>query len=204
MSKAGRKVGVKVRFQRNARLFSWKGINTGYLCEGVRLPNAAREEKAMTIELSRRSVMGALACVSFFGPLNMAYAQPVQMKVFKDASCGCCGAWIAYIRQAGFFVEASNMPDMEAIKQRYKVPEELYSCHTALIGRYVIEGHVPVSAIRRLLAEQPSIIGLSAPGMPTGSPGMETPEGYKEPYDVVAFSADGTKLFARFIGDKEV
>ncbi len=158
----------------------------------------------MMIEFSRRSLIGALACVSFLGSLKIASAQSVQMQVFKDASCGCCGAWISYIRQAGFSVEASNMPDMEAIKRKYKVPEELYSCHTALIGRYVIEGHVPVSAIRRLLVEQPSIIGLSALGMPTGSPGMETPDGYKEPYDVVAFSADGAKLFARFIGDKEI
>lgn len=163
-----------------------------------------RREKVMTIVLSRRSVVGALAFVPFFSPLSMAYAQSTQMKVFKDANCGCCGAWITYIRRAGFSVETSDRSDMEAIKQSYKVPEELYSCHTALIGRYVIEGHVPVSAIQRLLAEQPSIIGLSAPGMPTDSPGMETPDGYKEPYDIISFGADGTKLFAHFIGEKEI
>jgi len=93
---------------------------------------------------------------------------------------------------------------MEAVKDRFKVPSQLYSCHTAEVSGFSIEGHVPVAAIQRLLAERPPIIGLSAPGMPVGSPGMETPGIAPEVYDIIAFDKNGMKPFARFIGDKAV
>ena len=151
-----------------------------------------------THQLSRRDVVGfAAALGAVFVPAVRAEA-PVAVKVFKDANCGCCNGWIEHLRAAGFAVEAINSADMQAVKGRAGVPAALASCHTAEVGGYVVEGHVPAQAIRRLLAEKPRAIGLSAPGMPMGSPGMEG--GKPEIYDVVLFGADGSKLFGRYQG----
>ena len=118
--------------------------------------------------------------------------------VSKDPNCGCCGAWVNHLRGAGFTVSVRDTGDLPAIKRRLGVPGELASCHTAEVGEYVIEGHVPADAVKRLLTEKPAAIGLSVPGMPIGSPGMEG--GTPETYEVVLFGKQGRSVFARYHG----
>lgn len=118
--------------------------------------------------------------------------------VYKDPSCGCCTKWVDHLRGAGLRPEVHDRSDMDALKDSLGVPAALRSCHTAVVGRYVIEGHVPVADMKHLLAGAPkNVVGIAVPGMPAGSPGMEVP-GRTDRYDVIAFAADGTtKLFAR-------
>lgn len=111
------------------------------------------------------------------------------VKVWKSPTCGCCGKWIKHMQGAGFRVEVTDVADVEPIKVANGVPPKLASCHTALVGGYVIEGHVPASDVRRLLKEKPGILGLAAPGMPPGSPGMDVPG--SPPFEVLAFGKDG-------------
>lgn len=112
------------------------------------------------------------------------------MTVYKDPSCGCCKQWVAYMQQSGFVVTAHDDTDMDARKDHYGVPSGVRSCHTALVGNYVIEGHVPAADVDKLLKEQPKVAGLAVPGMVVGSPGMEG--GAAKPYTVVAFQKTGT------------
>ncbi len=119
-------------------------------------------------------------------------------RVYKSATCGCCRMWVDHLRSEGFAVEVTDTPDLAAIKTRLGVPAGLGSCHTARIGAYTIEGHVPAADIKRLLAQHPAgVAGLAVPGMPTGSPGMEMPGQPAQPYNVVAFGPDGEAVFAR-------
>lgn len=108
--------------------------------------------------------------------------------VYRSPNCNCCGHWIEHLEAEGFTVDDHLTEEMETVKQRYGVPADLESCHTALIGGYVIEGHVPASDIERLLAERPDVLGLTAPGMPMSAPGMDMGE---EPYTVFAFDEVG-------------
>ncbi|MEN5271236.1 DUF411 domain-containing protein [Stenotrophomonas lactitubi] len=118
--------------------------------------------------------------------------------VHKTASCGCCGVWADHLKAAGFPVEIRDTDDMHPVKQRLGVPAGKASCHTAEIGGYVVEGHIPASDIKRLLKERPTARGLVLPGMPAGSPGMEMPDGYVQPYTVELVLADGsTQPFAQ-------
>ncbi|MNB63662.1 hypothetical protein D3C81_686000 [compost metagenome] len=118
--------------------------------------------------------------------------------VHKTASCGCCGVWADHLKAAGFPVEIRDTDDMHPVKQRLGVPAGKASCHTAEIGGYVVEGHIPASDIKRLLKERPTARGLVLPGMPAGSPGMEMPDGYVQPYTVELVLADGgTEPFAQ-------
>ena len=115
-----------------------------------------------------------------------------RMLVFRDPECGCCEAWADIARKAGYQVTVENRADMAAVKTRYDVPGQLASCHTAVIGGYAIEGHVPMRHVARLLHDKPrDIRGLAVPGMPRGSPGMEMPDGSTDAFDVMAFSRDG-------------
>lgn len=114
------------------------------------------------------------------------------MTVYRDPSCGCCEAWARIAENAGYQVALVDRDDMPAIKQRLGVPEALASCHTATVGDFVIEGHVPLDAVRRLVSEKPAgIRGMAVAGMPRGSPGMEMPDGSKDPYQVIAFDRNG-------------
>lgn len=125
-------------------------------------------------------------------------ATPKQMTVYHDPNCGCCGKWVEHMRGNGFEVEAIPTGDMNRIKRELGVPQELPSCHTAKVGDYVIEGHVPAEDVLRLLAEQPDAHGLSVPGMPLGSPGMEV-DHRRMAYDVVLFKQDGeTEVFNHY------
>ncbi len=150
----------------------------------------------MTGSFSRREFLARAAAVAAVFPgLLPAQAAPAMM-VYKDPNCGCCKSWVSLMRAAGFEISARDTPDMPAIKQRYKVPAALASCHTALVGGYVVEGHVPADLITRLLKEKPKVLGLTVPGMPIGSPGMEG--GTREAYEVLTFDAAGkTTVFAR-------
>ena len=119
---------------------------------------------------------------------------PAEVVVYKSPYCGCCVGWARHMTAHGYAVSDPDNTDLEAVKQSAGVPRELYSCHTAVIDGYVIEGHVPASAIERLLRERPDVKGLAVPGMPIGSPGMEGPD--PEPYDVLSFDEDGeTSVF---------
>ena len=119
-----------------------------------------------------------------------------EMTVFRSPTCGCCGKWIAHAKAAGFPVKDEITEDMSAVKQQYGVPASMTSCHTTVVGNYVIEGHVPAEDVQRLLAEKPDIAGIAVPGMPVGSPGMESGD-YIEPYAVFSFTESGeTAVFA--------
>jgi len=113
------------------------------------------------------------------------------MVVHKSASCGCCGTWVEHVRAAGFEVEVRDTDDMGPVKERLGIAPRMLSCHTAEVGGYFVEGHVPAEDIKRLLAEKPAVKGLALPGMPMGSPGMESPDGRVQPYVVSAVDADG-------------
>jgi hypothetical protein len=116
--------------------------------------------------------------------------------VYKSPTCGCCGKWVEHLQSAGFHVVVHDTEDVDAVKDESGVPGALRSCHTAIVGRYVIEGHVPASDIRQLLRQRPAIGGLAVPGMPVGSPGMEG--GSSERYDVLTFGGSSpARVFAR-------
>jgi hypothetical protein len=146
--------------------------------------------------VGRRAALALLATATTLGVAGAATAAPaVGAEVWKDPSCGCCEGWVRHLRAAGFEVAVREVADVGPVKAANGVPEALWSCHTALVGGYVVEGHVPAADIRRLLAERPRAKGLSAPGMPPSSPGMDMPG---TPYEVVLFGAPGgDRMWAR-------
>jgi len=126
-------------------------------------------------------------------PEDVAIAQATlasEITVFRSPTCGCCGQWIEHAKAAGFQVKDEVTEDMDAIKQRYGVPQSLTSCHTTVVGDYVVEGHIPAKDVQKLLTEKPDIAGIGVPGMPIGSPGMESGD-YTEPYTVFSFTESG-------------
>jgi hypothetical protein len=116
-------------------------------------------------------------------------ADPQVMQVYKSRTCGCCQKWVDHVRGGGYQVTVSDLADLTPVKRQLGVPSGASSCHTAVVGGYFIEGHVPAEDISRLLAEHPDIAGLAVPGMPIGSPGMEGPNAV--PYSVLAVRKDG-------------
>jgi len=137
----------------------------------------------------RRSLLAA----ALMAPLVPALAAPrVLVEVWKDPSCGCCKDWVAHLERNGFAVRVTEVAG-QAMRRKLGVPDSLGSCHTALVGGYALEGHVPAREIRRLLAEKPQAIGLAVPGMPIGSPGMDGPAyaGRRDPHDVVILLKTG-------------
>ena len=148
--------------------------------------------------LSRRTLAGSLALGA---ALTACAAQAASLTMYRDANCGCCLAWAGHIeRGGGHDVEAVNHADMAAVKAAHGVPADLLSCHTAVVDGYVIEGHVPVADIERLLAERPEgVAGLAVAGMPVGSPGMEHGD-HRQAYQVIAFGPDGRKVWSSYPG----
>ena len=136
-------------------------------------------------------------------PASLAFtrsqaAPPTPMMIYKTASCGCCNGWITLMRRAGFAATVVAQDDLRPVFNRHGIPFELSSCHVAEVDTYVAVGHVPAADIRRLLRERPKAIGLTVPGMPLGSPGMEQPDGRKEPYQTLLLLPGGkTRVFAR-------
>ncbi|MGC1310176.1 MAG: DUF411 domain-containing protein, partial [Phormidesmis sp.] len=126
---------------------------------------------------------------------NAHSALTSELTVFRSPTCGCCHDWVNYMSAAGFSINDNITAEMDSVKQTYGVSEELSSCHTAVIDGYVIEGHVPAADVRRLLIEKPSVVGITAPGMPVGSPGMEMEMGDRvDDYIVYTFTAQGKAL----------
>ena len=132
----------------------------------------------------------ALAAAAGAGQQPKLAAALPPVTVYKSATCGCCSQWIEHMKAAGFTVKALDVDDIEVPKKTYGVPSSAASCHTAVVGGYVVEGHVPADAVQRMLREKPAIAGIAVPGMPLGSPGMEM-GGRKDPYNVVAFDKAG-------------
>lgn len=114
-----------------------------------------------------------------------------HVMVSKNEGCACCDLWVEHVRRAGFTVEVREVANMAATKERVGIPAAMGSCHTAEVGGYFVEGHVPVEDMLRLLDQRPDARGLTVPAMPIGSPGMEVP-GHSEPYDVFLVARDGT------------
>jgi hypothetical protein len=143
-----------------------------------------------------KTLMSLILLLGSFLPLVVVAAAPknekppVEMTVYRSPTCGCCGKWLEHMKQDGFLVKDIQTEDMDAIKRQHGVPDNLKSCHTALVGGYVVEGHVPASDIRSLLEKKPAVVGVSVPGMPAGTPGMEM-GGRKDPYAVVQFDKNG-------------
>ncbi len=142
--------------------------------------------------LNRRQMLGLTATTVALTAAPALAAAPTAMTTYRSPTCGCCMKWVDAMRRAGFAVTVRESDDMAAVKQRLKVPEAVYSCHTTVVGGLVVEGHVPAQAVRTLLARRPKgVIGISAPGMPRGSPGMETADGSKDPLNLTLFNAAG-------------
>lgn len=134
-------------------------------------------------------IAGLLMLNSGYFAESLAADQPVDIIVYRSPTCGCCGKWIQHLKQNNFNVKDILTDDMNEIKDKYGVPKEMASCHTALVNGYVIEGHVPASDILKLLTSKPNVVGLAVPGMVTGSPGMEMGDA-KHPYDVMSFDKE--------------
>jgi len=159
----------------------------------IRKPATHKRYGAMAV----LALLIAAGC-SAEAPPETPAADTSTMVVYHDPNCGCCSKWIEHLEQHGFAVEAVQETDMNAIKRRLGVPENLPSCHTATFGDYVIEGHVPAEAVQRLLAEKPDIAGIAVPGMPIGSPGMEHGD-TRHAFDVVSFDEAGrTTVFNHY------
>lgn len=154
----------------------------------------------MKTSLSRRR-FGLAGVAALLAPAWAATQAPsVHVEVWKSPTCGCCKDWITHMEKSGFRFTVHEVGNT-AMRQRLKIPMALGSCHTAVIGRYAIEGHVPARDVLRLLKEKPDAIGLTVPGMPVGSPGMDGPEygGRKDPYDVLLIAMDGsTRVFSSY------
>ncbi|MDQ3286804.1 MAG: DUF411 domain-containing protein [Pseudomonadota bacterium] len=131
------------------------------------------------------------------GSASSASSNLPLLVVNRSPTCGCCGVWVDHMREAGFEVQVNNIDNVNPIKERVGVPMGKGSCHTAEVGGYFVEGHVPAEDVKRLLAEKPDAKGLVLPGMPLGSPGMEVPDGTVQPYTVELVGRDGsTSAFA--------
>jgi len=154
------------------------------------IPEMTTRRSAFRLALGGAALQ--LASVTF-GRARAETLPPVV--VWKAPTCGCCGNWFRHMRDAGFSISARDTDDMAAVKQARGVPDALQSCHTAVVSGYVVEGHVPPSDIKRLIAEQPSAKGLAVPGMPQSAPGMDQPG---EPYTVVLFGTPtGDRIYAQ-------
>ena len=142
-------------------------------------------------------VLALVVSTSTGQPARPAKPAAAKMEIYKTATCGCCGKWVEHVKAAGFTPTVHDVPDVTPVKTKAGVPANLQSCHTALVGGYVIEGHVPAEVIQQLLAEKPKIAGIAVPGMPAGSPGME--QGARtDPYEVIAFTREGkTSVYAK-------
>jgi len=139
--------------------------------------------------LTRRA---AIAAVPLMFAAYAEAAAPIVIQVVKSPSCGCCSLWVAHLRRAGFHVRVADVADVGPTARRLGVPDDLRSCHTASVGGYAIEGHVPAGDIVRLLRERPAAAGLAVPGMPMGSPGMDQ-GGRREPYRTILFTRAGRR-----------
>lgn len=154
--------------------------------------------------MNRRDALGVLGGTAVFACTSVHAASAADLPpvtVHKTESCGCCKLWVEHLQKAGFTVKVLNSDNLNAVKERVGVPAAMGSCHTAEVGGYFVEGHVPAQDVRRLLGEKPRARGVAVPGMPIGSPGMEVSSGEVAPYEVLLVGTDGsTKVYARHGG----
>ncbi len=146
---------------------------------------------------ARTAVLALSGCLLLAAAIgwNLLQENQPHVVVYKSPTCGCCVKWADMLEEAGFEVEAKNVNNLGAIKAEFGIARELSSCHTAVVDdRYLLEGHVPIEQVRRLLEEKPDIKGLAVPGMPIGSPGMEGPN--PVPFNVLAFGEEGHSVYA--------
>ncbi len=145
---------------------------------------------------ARRTLTAAVLVAGLGTRTSPARAELPAVVLYKSRLCGCCGKWADHMRAAGFRVVIRDVGDLLSIEARYGVPKGLGSCHTALVGGYVVVGHVPADLVQRLLGERPAVAGISVPGMPGSAPGMDVGSG--GPYDVLVFDRDGqSRVYAR-------
>ena len=163
--------------------------------------------KMISTDGRRRQLLLALGLLPVASVMQAAAAgtdkAATEVQVWKEPTCGCCKDWIAHMEANGFKVFV-NTGGTNSARARLGIPQNMASCHTALVGGYAIEGHVPAREIRRLLREKPVAVGLSAPGMPIGSPGMDTPayKGKKNPYNVMLVAKDGSAtIYQKYQGN---
>jgi hypothetical protein len=151
--------------------------------------------------VTRRSAFGLVAAFLVL-QRSPAEAESPAVLVHKDPNCSCCSGWVQHLKDAGFVIAVKETTDLQPVRRRLGVPPDLAACHTAEVEGYVLEGHVPAAAVRRLLEQRPTAIGLAVPGMPAGSPGMEG--GTPQRYDVVLFGKTGRQPFMHFVGTENV
>jgi hypothetical protein len=170
----------------------------------IHKPLCRTQENVMSnaFACTRRAFAAGLAGAVLASPLRASEGLP-KVTVTKDPSCGCCSGWVDHLKQAGFPVAVVETAEINRVKTRLGVPKALAACHTGEVTGYVIEGHVPALAIRRLLAERPQATGLAVPGMPVGSPGMEVEGMEPDTYEVMLFGPSGQRTFARYRGAQE-
>lgn len=156
------------------------------------------KRRSQPVSFAQRVFWGSslAAAVGVLGLLATQQSVAADIVVYKSPTCGCCGKWVKHMEDAGFSVDVENRRDLTPIKAELGVPGRMQSCHTAKVGDYIVEGHVPADVVKRMLDEKPDIKGLAVPGMPMGSPGMEGPR--NDPYNVIAIGNDGRlEVFAR-------
>ena len=136
-----------------------------------------------------RTIARLILSGAFAVPMLAHAAMPI-VDVYKTASCGCCGAWVKHMKENGFTVRAHDVANPSDYREKFGIPKQFGSCHTAKVGGYAIEGHVPAADVVRLLAAKPKAKGLAVPAMPLGSPGMEGPR--KDPFDVLLVKVNGS------------
>jgi hypothetical protein len=146
------------------------------------------QRHAPTTLLALFAFVAPVVPIAAFLPNGVALAQTAQVdklpsvEVYKNPSCGCCGAWVTHMQKAGFAVTVREVTDLSPLRERLGIPAEHASCHSAKVGGYVLEGHVPADDVKRLLREKPQALGLAVPAMPLGAPGMEVPPEQAQSY----------------------
>ena len=152
----------------------------------------------------RRALIGSAAFTSL-ALARTATAEPVQIAITKGTGCECCDGWAKYLRANGYTVAVTETDDLEAVKTKLAIPEDLRTCHTGQMGDYLLEGHVPAVAVAFLLREKPEgMIGLAVPGMPVGSPGMEVKGAKLDEYPVILFGPAGRRVWGKFRGTSQI
>lgn len=151
----------------------------------------------LALRFSRRNLLRTAAPAAGAALLTAglglpAHAAEPAIEVWRSPTCSCCHSWIAHLEKAGFTARVHEVEDLEHIRHSAGIPDDFASCHTGAVAGYVLEGHIPAVAIRKLLAERPPIRGLALPGMPMGSPGMDGPDMPAEPFTVLALAKDGS------------
>jgi hypothetical protein len=142
-----------------------------------------------------------LALVALTATVRAQAASATRVAVWRDPNCGCCTGWVTHLRAEGFAVDDQVVRSVAPVRRRLGTPADLLSCHAGEVEGFVLEGHVPAAAIRRLLTDRPAgVRGLAVPEMPIGSPGMEVPGTAPDSYDVIAFGAGPHRPFMRFHG----